>query len=387
MTFVFGACAPLGSGGGGGGRVVPTDKPSCELQADDGELAVMSNLNRDDVIASDFFAKKYDRADLEAVGKASIRETIAYGQGLGLTLHRVPRKSDKVPKSAGNKCPLYQLLTVAGGDLQKIWNQEAGGDLGGGSLAGLYFENCRGRNCKGHAPVNPTILIDEWQDRWTLVHEMMHHNFNKERKRDTALASIDDLRRALDASLKRFDKLNKDYQAMPNRADLIEAAKELDKAVHLVTEVLVRSVFEELAVEGVLINTWADGRLTYVSRASAENAAWYMSYARSQGLGRFQGLDEIFKVYKDEADKYFWTEITAQVTATQAFIGDLSRQTADMIERASQAVGGPPVIPGHMLMSDRLASITKAYVELNGHPHSDALEAAEALKVFDEHIW
>ena len=318
-----------GSGGGTSERVV--EKPTCDPKPDIGTLAIAENAKKTDWVQSAFFGKPYDRYDLEAVLNASANSTSSYVQSLGINANRIPSGQ------AGSICPTYYTLPLASGEFTKIWSDVSGGGAtGGGTLAGLFFEYCgQGSSaCRDREMVNPTILVAEQGDRWTLVHEMMHYNFNQGRKADLSIPTSMQLDRAQKVHAQNYNQFLSDYTKLPNRGDLAQTVAELRGLIETGKAIFVRRALEEVTIEGMLLGLWSEGIFQNVSVNSGHSAIWYMDFSRQgfvQSLAPYPALISKLKV---EADANFWQEISTELVNLTQLLESYKSETNDMIETA-----------------------------------------------------
>lgn len=389
--LVLGSMTACSGGGGGGGAQSFTapgyDKIACSAQPpDEGPAAKFANNAQTNFVPS-FFFKPYDRFDLEAVLDASAVSTTDYVKSLGVKLFRVPRAELK------GACQTYFNLEVAAQPLQAIWNEAAGGGTGGGTLAGLYFEYCD-RDCQERSIVSPHILVDEASDRWTLIHELMHHNFNVGRKSDRNIASLGTVRSIIRRHTNRLKTLMDDYKTLPNQQYLYDIAKEGDSLAKALYDLSVRNAFEEVAIEAQLIEEYAAGRLKGVSPHSARSGLWYMNQSRNEGLQRFDEVKGLLAFVKDEADKNFWPDPKAAAVDAEKFIKQVSDETEAIIKTAEakvEAMGTPRNPPGSssgegdVSQPQGLRTIGQSTLDRHVHLHShlDHLEGADVLREFD----
>lgn len=339
------------SGGGSGGAPMLTDgKPnfeSCnpknvaELEeivkkgsAGAGPLA--DNARKTEWVQSDFFDKPYDRYDIEAVLDASAVTTAMYVRSLGITLHKAPR-----PDMTG-QCPMYFYLKNAPPPLQEVWNENSGGGGNSGlTLAGLFFEFCSQPGtpgCSDRAIVNPTILIDEATERWTLIHEMMHANFNQARKASPTTPPNSYLARAHKGLKSDMIAAYEAFVALPNRGDLMNAAEVLRKRVELGKEIFVRGSLEEVALEGMLTGLWADGKLLNVVDRSPDSGVAYMEFSRDKYFPTLIEFVEIGKIFKKAAEENFWPEIATHIDETDALMKSYKAETQGIIDTAKAKI-------------------------------------------------
>lgn len=336
-----GLALTTGCGGSSGSAAnVVTDFSACNQKPDAGASAIASNAAKTEWVQSDFFNKPYDRYDLEAVLDASSTSTTNYVQSLGINLNRIPTDD------ASKQCPTYYNLPAATGDFAKIWDQASSGIAPPAHLAGLFFEYCGagGRSCSETEMVNPTILVFESSDRWTLVHEMMHYNFTQARKASTTLASSGYLDRAAKGLAARMAATYKDFVAMPNRADLTSVVADLRTLAETHKEIFVRKSLEEISIEGMLIDLWSKNILRNATTRVPDT--WYMEFSRDQFLPTLPQFEKMGADLKKAADDNFWPEISADVDSTMALVASYRVEIQGMITKAKAEIkagqGGKP---------------------------------------------
>lgn len=373
-SFMLAACSGGGGGSGDAGRVVPRDydKIACRNNAPDvGPNALFQNKNQTEFVYG-VFNKPFDRFDLEAVLDASAVSTTDYVRGLGINLYRVPRAN------LAGACQTFFNLDEVPADLRVTWDRASGG-ISDGRLAGLYWDDCQGR-CQDFEIVRPTILVDEASDRWTLVHEMMHHNFNQGRKADRNIIPYTPLVRQMQRSLQRIDKWTREHQAQPELAKLESIAAESESLTRSLYELEVRGSFEEVALEAQLIGEWVAGRFKTGTTQTAQSSLWYMDASRKNGLATFQDVTRILNFVKTEAQKNSWTT-PANVARVEAQIADIDAETAKVLARARQLVesknGGKSV-----------AAFWRVDPSIQAHlkSHLNEREGAQAIQGFRDHV-
>lgn len=306
------------------------DESRCHISKTQGDDVIVSNTEK--LVVSEFFGKRYNRSMLESVLTASAVATGRYvSEVLGGRVYRIPR--DTMPGAV--VCPMFTELPVAPDDLRELWDRFAGGGIGGWRLAGLYFEDC-GRDgfaCDDRVMVRPTILIDEARDRWTLVHEMMHFNFSRERKLDPQMPPLSTLAMEAAASKKAVKDLFAAYRAEPKRELLSKLQAHSSWLLRQwFYHTMVHTVLEEIAVEGLLLDEFLAKRLRNVSPNSLEIALMYMERSFERMLTEYEApvirevgpstdisLRSLRTFIYNEATKHKWKEILSSVQADIAF--------------------------------------------------------------------
>jgi hypothetical protein len=310
------------------------DLSACRVKPDQGEAAVMANSAIDRVETSAFFGKRYDSADLDAVLRASTVQTADYVKALGVRLYRVT-------VSADSPCRQFWFLPEAPEKERKIWNEASGGMSGGFQLAGLYTDTCE-TGCTDRTLGTPTIMVNESQDRWTLVHEMMHHNFNKTRKGDRQAFGDAHLQRLADRSMRQLEMIYKSYAANPNRLEfgqLVDVLQQLSDYAH---EMVVRSMFEEIAIEGILVGKHLKGELqsTFVTSDSLSSSVSYMEASFERGAQSYvRGVPmALIEELKSQATTNEWPDLLERAKQVESTIESRIADAANKINSARIAI-------------------------------------------------
>jgi hypothetical protein len=300
------------------------DPMSCDqLSPDTGGTADLTTISAEDQQNSGFFDKPYNRSELAAVFATSPVETARFANALGITLYKIPRHEQAMPQTP---CRLFAFMPLAPWVFLDFWGSISGTGPIRGTLAGLYFENCEERSCDPSRVVSPMILLDDSVDRWTLVHEMTHHNFDRERKKLGVTPNF----RLLDA----IGVAKVQYETAKAQKQFVVAAQKLDEMSKLTFQVLVQSAFEEIAVEGSLLREYQAGNLHFVHPRLAQNAAWYIEQSRNAGMLRFDYLRNEILSTEALAQIAGNAEALTQVRAVAVFITDVERSTQAMVSDA-----------------------------------------------------
>lgn len=333
MSFQLTACGGASGGGSANERVVQNFS-ACDQKPDVGASALVGNSSKTEWIRG-YFNKPYDRFDLEAVLDASSVSTTSYVGSLGITIFKVPRAN------MAGLCPTYFNLAVAPPVYQGVWNQIAGGGGAGndgGKLAGLFFEFCgtgTDAACNDRRMIQPTILLDEASDRWTIVHEMMHYNFNQGRKADLNIRPAGEIERAMRTATNRIKTIMAGFEELPDRGDLQTAANSLRELFEVAHEIGVRRDLEEVSIEAMLIDQWAAGDLKNVdARTAPASGVWYMNYSIGQYLGSLPQLDPVAEKISKEADNRGWAEISQHVKESLHMVEESRTNLKRMVETA-----------------------------------------------------
>jgi len=356
------------------------DESACVVPKTRGKTADLSKASVEESETSRFFGKRYNASFLRAVLSTS---AVATGQFVSHLLDgRVYRvQHDYV---AGKKvCPTFTELPKAPDDLLGVWETQTA-KVHDGALSGLYFEYCLSASeCDDRAVKNPTILIDDVRDRWTLVHEMMHYNFDRERKRDPESIGDSRLERDGAAAKEAIYENYLRYSELKDHDSLFSLETQASWLIRTFTyQTLVRGLFEEIATEGLLLDEYSKGDLENVSPLAAENAALYLNYAAKEGAARFDevvynqsrmsfSLNSLARFIRNEAEQYGWPDIASQAAEDQQFI------TAFLNKAGGFAAEARRNFPAH----DNVA--TGLITAGHSQPLQDHIHALPGVRIFE----
>jgi hypothetical protein len=304
-----------------------------------GAPALLANVGIKKPVRLTFYERRYNRAMLEGVLAASNVETQKYIQAEGVGLNKVPFAGAKSP------CLFQHDLTTAPKFFTDEWTKAAAGDHGGGELDGLflsYTDNSSDRE---------EIMIREEASRWTLVHEMMHVNFHRQRIADGA-PSPTELRSLVDENSTKLGNDFAAYQLSHSILDYSRVTNDLSNRAKLLLEALVSGgPLEEIVDESLLLEEWSAGRLRNVPLKAAKNAAWYIGFSQTDSLSSLSSLSKIVTAKRDaiiadpphaEAGEAAPSadEIRATFQETLNFLATIRQQTADIATSANNQVAG-----------------------------------------------
>lgn len=331
LLLSFATACSSGGGGGPAGHIVPkapdSYKPaSCKLDKF-GPEALFANAGKVDRVDSGYFEKRYNRPDLEAIANASIYSSSLYLNAIGANLSAVSSQDadDLDARKDAEDCYTYQFLPKPSDKLMETWEQAVQQAAGmGGTVQGLYkVEN------------GPQILIARGADRWTLVHEMMHYNFDKTRRQEgedlqgTVLAK-------LEQTLDDFKKHIGDYEKLPNRRDLHLAADDVEKLVTLIHRLQVQSFLEEVSIEAMLIDRYFEKNLGYVSRNAVQGAVWYIVKSKENAMDAYSKLDPFLDGVEKYGNDNYWPEVAERMQKSRDSIKAVAARVDEIVKIAEE---------------------------------------------------
>ncbi len=264
ISALVGACS--NSGGSNTPAVVSneTDDVSCTYGFTQGDSSILGSSNIEKIQVANF-AKEYNRSHFEAVAATSSKATVDFIESIGA----------KVVLSSidlGRNCQNFSVLPAAPADIQADWDKSSGGVDKKARLAGLYLS--KASEGLPSTTSSSFVVVTQDSDRWTLVHEMMHHLFQT-RAISKGEPNLKALSKALNDNTDYLISVESQSGAVPALAAL-KTGELLDKA-------LVRSALEEMAVEDLMSKTYQAGLFKNIPD-SLSNAAWYLVSSGDKAL-------------------------------------------------------------------------------------------------------
>lgn len=362
------------------------DLNRCVHKPNEGSDALMTLVGKSQIVDSGFFGKKMNLPDLAAVLDASAESTIRYAKAIGLNVFKTPYKEGE------RICPTFATIDYAPERFQSIWTEASGGDTSGGTLLGLYFDypclpNAKvpagGKRCSNSKVAEPVVLVTEATDKWTLVHEMMHHNFKKTTKESGEAKSDNTLLAELTKAADAVEKAKADYTALENRQDLETLILNLKLAISLALEAVSRGKLEETAIEGLLIDLWTSDQLHHV--VTTGSSVWYMGVGADAAVQQIPDIKPYTDFIRAEIEEHFWNEYTPQVdeidampVAFTANIKQAIKTAGEKLKERGIAIPQERGAERRMMTSATQAPPSQAAVEAHMKNHENpALEKAK----------
>ncbi len=102
---------------------------------------------------------------------------------------------------------------------------------------------------------------------------------------------------------------------------------------------MVQGAFEEMAVEGLLLEKYSNGDFTYVGTRFARNAVWYMKLNRDAAFKQTRGIEKEIAKLKKLAGRSNDAKALQSITESEKFYSDLRSSTQFMIDQAENRAG------------------------------------------------
>lgn len=202
------------------------------------------------------FGKKFDENQLIPVLETSAAATISYVRNV----QKINLVKVYAPMNASaSYCPMFGTLPAASTQQAATW-KSAGGGVGESSLRGLYL--FWDSSTKPYHFKDPTIILAEDGDRWTIVHEMMHHLYNLGRRDGSYIPSSilnQTSQMASTEALNLWPQLVKEI----DHAKFARFVKAMKSWYSSDLSQLKQGELEEVAIESLLIDLFAKRQFAY----------------------------------------------------------------------------------------------------------------------------
>lgn len=239
----------------------PSDPASCQFSNQDGERALYNLLEIED-LSEAYFNKKYQKNWLDGILKASGRQTAVFVGQTNVQLFRAPHTS--------RGCNFFGFLKKAPSDLENQWRQLQRETRG--AILGLYISVT---DQLPSVQQKPALLVRSKTDRYTLIHEFMHHNFSQQRLKETGI-SDDEIKYRLTQTIEKMNRVEKNYLESQNMNAAVTYAELYELFSKDLDELMLRFTLEEITIESLLGEAFESGDLQHVTKYSYHNGGEYI---------------------------------------------------------------------------------------------------------------
>ena len=235
------------------GDLTDYEKASCQFGLNEGETLAQP----DQAAAPDslrvHFGKTFDASLFLPIKRASAADAVRFAELQGVRIFRM--------EGATSRCHMFDSLEGAPADFKSHWDRIAAGDGGGrGTLVGMYLE--RG---SPEVPTSgaTTALIGVRPDanRWTVMHEYLHHLFQLDPSRQGTSGA--ELKQRYVDERNELNSLYLLYVASYDVDDFRRFVDQFLKAYRTTRELLTRYFLEEVTIETLLQEELAEGGLGF----------------------------------------------------------------------------------------------------------------------------
>lgn len=256
-------------------------RQSGEFKPNEGQK--MRPASSPDPIAKGYLGKPYNRDWLRNVGTLSMNDTVEYIESKGVNVYQSKAISEESARNFTHVRLLPWDLAARWREADSVRRSESCAFLGGLYL--LKDPNVDGLKKKA------AIVIREDANRWTLVHEFMHHNFKVQ---STARGFND--REVQGARIEAMSKLHQilNDRTLNEKRRAERAIPEFLKAVAANHQLILEYALEEIAIEAMLQDAYDDGALAYVPAGAYTNASLYIEASKKMTAKIYEGMDETY---------------------------------------------------------------------------------------------
>lgn len=303
-------------------------KASCKFQFQDGGTAP-AMLPVKNIVASSF-EKKYDKSLLEAVINASGFETERFAKLTGVTYYKVANTA------AEYGCPFTTSLPQAIPAIEKEF-RDAEADVqkinAKVTLEGFYLDEQMVTNITNAESNKPLIVLKDDSDRYTMVHEFMHHLYQLE-KPITGYQSQVLYSRSTDVFSDSID----DYEKNETTENLKNIVNKLE--IRVLDFILVQKNYplEEMANETELNKKFELGLFRFISRSERANGDWYIISSADKAKLRIEKTKKLIQSILSEINAKIPDDslIQTQISSMFILLNDLSTEIK-ILESAAQS--------------------------------------------------
>jgi hypothetical protein len=306
--------------------IVRTYQASCDYKYTEGAEAPDSLLP--EKITKTYFDKILDENKIRPLLDVSGEQTVKFAKLTGVQFYKTTFYAQK-------SCPYTEALPQAPADVGAIF------DSIGDSLLGLYLP-IKNRNLQT-VDDQAAILVRIDSDRWTLMHEYMHHLFNTVRNATGVGKTDQQIRSELEVNFAIYDKLNSSNKS--NEISIIvEQSKYLSLAGEGYVEMLKRFTLEEVTIETYLSDKYDRDQFSYVSAETRLGAAGYARDSASRVFESDSMFVLIYKQTKKSIDKLSKSTEQSAVAMTKQLKEDIKKydklmnEIQPLFERANRYV-------------------------------------------------
>ncbi len=256
------------------------DTKSCKYELLEGDSADFTLVESVD-FANTHFNKEYNQAHLNAILTTNISASIDFINQTGATVY----KSSPIASEICQK-PLFAQATALPNDLDTIWSNATGSHQDKDSLIlGLYLPKTFDQTSPS-LNSSAAIILRENTNRWTLVHEYMHHLFSQ---RAIELGYDQNYETSqLNSAIYEMRRIAQD----PNKSDSSKTlllAQPFSRYAKGIDNQMIHFSLEEITIEATLKKLHSQGSLKYVPSGSN----WYISVSAEKAIENYKAVEDL----------------------------------------------------------------------------------------------
>lgn len=256
------------------------DTKSCKyelLEGDSADFALVESVD----FANTYFNKEYNQAHLNAILTTNISASIDFINQTGATVY----KSSPIASQVCQR-PLFAQATTLPKDLDTIWSNATGSHQDKDSLIlGLYLPKTSDQTSPS-LKSSAAIILRENTNRWTLVHEYMHHLFSQ---RAIELGYDQNFETSqLNSAIFEMRRIVQD----PNKSDSSKTlllAQPFAQYAKGIDNQMIHFSLEEITIEATLKKLQNQGALKYAPSGSN----WYISVSAEKAIENYKAVEDL----------------------------------------------------------------------------------------------
>jgi hypothetical protein len=336
------------------------EKSVCDYNFEDGNRApeILSPEKK----VRTYFGKFFDLGLLDPIMDVSGQETVRFAQLTNVVFY----KTNYFTKA---NCGYTASLPDAPADLLEMF--ESAGD----KVLGMYFSKHGQRQNDEATDPKAAILVRVDSDRWTLVHEYMHHVFSKYRKQSPHMLSDQQINQTYSTNLKSYNQKAKSVDDS-DEDELVKVAMSLSQVNNSFMEYLRRYALEEVTIEAYLAKKYDASEFKGVHKDQRISAAAYIvesvtnaTNSKSQmNLNTLQNMTESeIKRLQNFSDSVAEEAIKQlrldrdQIVKMKSEARVLSSNAVKYLDLHTQSNSRAGIVPGSMKMPETLRGCSHSH--------------------------
>ncbi len=309
-----------------------------------------------------FFKKIFNANLLKSVQHASAESTLSFIARAGIEIYQAPAmgRSD---------CQFLSSFANPPATISTMWSKATEGDNPQVSYTlGVFWPSSR--TDPQESPDQPnTIVLRQNVDRWTVVHEFMHHNYYESAQ---ALTGYDEAieSRNLNAAIDRLELAMAPEVNLADEANFTTAAIALNEVIDGFISNLTHFTFEEITIEGQLRDLYRSGQLPYVPERAYANGAWYIKASFESAKDRIKKVTTEVELFKNKRLIFGHTNPASSVTGSLTKLADVKNTLLNTVRT---------LLPSESISWSRKVQIQPKELNLKGCPHDQINQTPELI--------
>jgi len=293
----------------------------CEFQFDEG-LDIDLSLESKDEVKSLRFQKQIYENRITPLLAASGASSLKYVETKNVKFFKVPR-----PKAS---CRFFATLPEAPTDFLKLW-RDTEKAMGGGEfdvILGMFLPQNSADKVELLKETS-VIGVLESTDRWTLVHEFMHHEFEQRRVENSG--NSEKLKEEFFSSGQSVKDLAKAFESNPSTKNFTNLVLGVQRSTKAVIELSKAYALEEVSIESYLQENHEKGIFKTVKLNKSSSDHYIVQSAHSA----MSLLNKVAKVLNSiEEEALYRNDVTSyeKNNETMKMLNDLKREIYQAIE-------------------------------------------------------